>query len=94
MAIARVVTFEGVSSDRMADMKREIEGGEQPEGLNSKELLILHDAESEKSMAIVLFETEEDYRSGDEVLNNMPTDDTPGQRTSVQRYAVAVHRTM
>ena len=27
MALARVVTFDGVSSDRMAEMQREMEGG-------------------------------------------------------------------
>jgi hypothetical protein len=94
MAIARVVTFEGVPSDRIERMKSEMEGSDPPEGMNPKELLILHDADSQKSVAIVLFETEEDYRTGDEILNNMPTDDTPGERTSVQRYDVAIHRTM
>jgi len=71
-----------------------MEGSDPPKGMNPKELLILHDADSQKSVAIVLFETEEDYRTGDEILNNMPTDDTPGERTSVQRYDVAIHRTM
>jgi len=43
---------------------------------------------------VILFENEDDYRRGDEVLSAMPTDDTPGQRTSVARYDVAIHRTM
>ena len=31
MAVARVVTFEGVSADRMAEMNREMESGEPPD---------------------------------------------------------------
>ena len=45
MALARVVTFDGVSSQRIDDMKREMEGTEQPEGLPATEVIILHDAD-------------------------------------------------
>lgn len=93
MALARVVSFDGVSKERIEELKREIEGGEQPEGMNATEFLVLHDPEGEKSLAIVFFETEDDYRRGDEVLNAMPTGDTPGTRTSVSRYDVAVRMT-
>ncbi len=89
MAIARVVTFEGVSSERIEEMKAEIDGGRQPEGLDASELLVLHDPAAEKSVAIVFFESEEDYARGDEILSAMPAGDTPGQRTSVTRYDVA-----
>ena len=37
MALARVVTFEGVGRDRIGQMNREMEGREQPEGLNARE---------------------------------------------------------
>ena len=94
MALARVVTFDGVSKDRMQEMEKEMEGGQPPEGFPSSELIVLHDADAEKSLVVVLFENEEDYKTGDEILNNMPAGDTPGQRTSVQRYDVAIHRTM
>ena len=94
MAIARVVTFDGVDKDRMEQMKGEMEGGgPQPEGLNATEVIILHDADSEKSMAIVFFDTEEDYQRGDQILGSMPTDDTPGHRTSVQKYDVPIRMT-
>jgi hypothetical protein len=93
MAIARVVTFEGVSKDRMAEMKREMDEGEQPEGLNATEFVMLHDPDAETSLAIVFFETEEDYKRGDEVLSAMPAGDTPGRRTSVARYDVALRMT-
>jgi hypothetical protein len=91
MAVARVVSFDGVSSDRMAEMRSQIEGGDPPEGMPSGELLILHDPDSEQSLAIVIFDNEDDYRKGHEILDAMPASDTPGNRTSVTKYNVA-HR--
>jgi hypothetical protein len=91
MALARVVSFEGVSKERMEEMKREMAQGERPEGMPASEFIVLHDPESEKSVAIVFFETEDDYKRGDEILNAMPAGDTPGRRTSVTKYDVA-HR--
>ena len=91
MPLARVVSFEGVDSDRMAEMKSQIESGEPPEGMPSSELLILHDPQGERSLAIVIFDNEEDYRKGHEILDAMPASDTPGNRTSVTKYDVA-HR--
>ena len=90
MAIARVVTFEGVSKDRMDEMKGEMESGQPPEGFPSAELLVLHDPEAESSTVVVIFDNEDDYRKGDEILSAMPADDTPGQRTSVKKYDVAM----
>lgn len=90
MALARVVTFEGVSKDRMQEMEREMREGDAPEGMPSAELLVLHDGDAEKSLVILLFETEDDYRRGDEILNAMPAADTPGRRTSVSKYDVAM----
>ncbi len=94
MALARVVSFDGVSKQRMEEMNREMEGQEQPEGLNAKELIVLHDPDAEKSLVILFFDNEEDYRRGDEVLNAMPAGDTPGSRTSVQKYDVAARMSM
>jgi hypothetical protein len=90
MAIARVVSFEGVGTDRMAEMKRDIEGDRRPDEIPATEIIILHDAEGEKSLAILFFDSEEDYRRGDEALNAMPAGDTPGRRTSVTKYDVAI----
>lgn len=93
MALARVVTFEDISKDRIEEMKREMQGGEQPEGLNATEVVVLHDPGSDRSVAIVYFETEDDYRRGDEVLNAMPASDVPGRRVSVEKYDVAIRMT-
>jgi len=76
MALARVVTFDGVSKDRMEEMNREMEGGQPPEGFPA-------------SVVVIIFDNEDDYRKGDEILNAMPAGDTPGSRTSVTKYNVA-----
>jgi heme-degrading monooxygenase HmoA len=93
MPLARVVTFEGVSKERMEEMDREMKEGQQPEGFPGTEIVVLHDPEAEKSLVIVFFETEEDYKAGDEMLSAMPAGDTPGRRTSVTKYDVATRMT-
>jgi hypothetical protein len=89
MALARVVTFEGVSKDRMEEMDREMRDGQPPEDFPSSEMIALHDPEAEQSLVILIFETEDDYTRADEALNAMPAGDTPGRRTSVKKYNVA-----
>ena len=90
MSIARVVSFTGVSSDRIEELKREMDEGEQPDGLNPSDMIVLHDPDSSEAVAILLFDSDEDYRRGHEVLDAMPAPETPGQRTSVKRYDVAI----
>ena len=93
MALARVVTFEGVDDARIAQLKQNIESGERPENLPASELIILHEPGSQKSIAIMFFENEADYQKGHEVMDAMPAGDTPGNRTSVTKYNVAVRAT-
>jgi hypothetical protein len=93
MALARVVSFEGVSKERIEEVKREMTEGERPEGMPASEIVVLHDPEAEKSLVILFLETEDDYRRADEMLNAMPASDTPGRRTSVTRYDVASRMT-
>jgi hypothetical protein len=90
MPLARVVTFEGVDKARMDQMDREMQEGEPPEGFPSAEMIALHDADAEKSLVVIIFETEDDYQRGDEILSAMPAGDTPGRRTSVTKYDVAM----
>jgi len=93
MALARVVSFEGVTKERIAQLKQEIEQGERPDGLDATEMLILHDPSSDSSLAIVFFDDEDAYARGDEILSAMPTGDTPGRRTAVSKYDVAARMT-
>jgi hypothetical protein len=90
MALARVVAFEGVSTDRMEEMKREISTGEPPEGFPPGELIVLYDAGAETALVIGIFQSEDDYNRADEILNAIPADETPGRRTSVQKHDVAL----
>jgi hypothetical protein len=93
MAFARVVSFEGVDGDRVAQVKSQIENDPRPDDVPATEILMLHDADAERSLVIVFFETEEDYRLGDATLNAMTPGDTPGRRGSVDKYEVAFRRT-
>jgi hypothetical protein len=93
MALARVVSFEGVSKDRIKEMNQEMREGGPPEGMSPTEVVVLHDAEAEKSLVILFFETEDDYKRGDEMLSAMPADETPGRRSSVTKYDVAIRMT-
>jgi hypothetical protein len=92
MGLARVVSFEGVNKDRIEEMKREMREGERPE-VPATEVVVLHEPETEKSLVILFFENEDDYKRGDEMLSAMPAGDTPGRRTAVTRYDVAIRRT-
>ena len=94
MALARVVGFEGVTNERIEQLRQQIGEGGRPDDIPATEILILHDADAQKSLAIVFFENEEDYRQGDAVLSAMPADDTPGSRSSVAKYTVAIRRTV
>jgi hypothetical protein len=90
MPLARVVSFDGVSSDRMSQMQSEMESSDRPDDVPAKEIVVLHDPEAEKSLVILFFDTDEDYQRGDAALSAMPAGDTPGQRTSVTKYQVAM----
>jgi hypothetical protein len=90
MALARVVTFEGVGRDRIEELRNQIEQGERPENLPATEIVALHDPDGEKSLVILFFENEDDYNRGDQALNAMDSGETPGRRTSVAKYNVAM----
>jgi len=94
MALARVVSFEGVSRERVERLRRDMAEGERPEGIPATEFLMLHDPQADEALAIIFFETEDDYRRGDEALSAMPADDTPGRRASVRKYEVALRMTV
>ena len=92
---ARVATFDGSDGTVAAeDIRQRIESeGGLPPGLPAKGLLILSDPDGNRSIAITLFETEEDYRRGDETLGGAPAGshgDEEGSRTSVGKYEVAL----
>lgn len=90
---ARVAKWEGAEAAAIRSATDEI--GRQassgpPDGVPAKGFLLLRDPENGRAMAIALFETEDDLRQGNEVLDSMsPPDDGLGRRTSVETYEVA-----
>jgi hypothetical protein len=91
---ARVARWEGASPEALdqaaAGIREDSESGP-PEGLPAKRMFLLQDKEAGKSMAIVFFESEDDYRQGDEKLNSMnPPGEGMGQRLGVDKYEVAI----
>ena len=91
MALARAVSFDGVTRERMEEMTAQMrDSSGPPEGVPAKEIIVLHDADAETSLVLVFFDSEEDYARGDETLSAMDAGDTPGQRTGVTKYDVAV----
>ena len=93
MAVARVVSFDGVSAERMEEMKAQMDEGGRPDDVPATEILVLHDPEAEKSMVVLFFENESDYAQGDAALNAMDAGDTPGSRTGVKKYQVVSRMT-
>jgi hypothetical protein len=91
---ARVSKFEGAEADAMRRSAEEINSRAAtgpPEGVPSVGFTLLIDPDTGTGIAIGLFETEDDLRKGDEVLNAMtPPGDGMGRRTSVDVYEVAV----
>jgi hypothetical protein len=91
---ARVARWEGADGDALREEAQEMASNASsgpPEGVPATGFTLLIDPDSGRSIAIGLFETEEDLRKGDETLNSMnpPRDDT-GKRTSVEMYEVAI----
>jgi hypothetical protein len=90
---ARVATFESDPAsvdDAVELVRREVESGETPPGLEGAKMLMLVDRESGKGVGITLFDDEEAMRRGDAALDAM----SPGRserRTSVEFYEVPVH---
>jgi hypothetical protein len=64
-----------------------------PEGVPSTGIMVLSDAQNNRSLVIGLFDTEDDLRTGDAALRAM---DRPPQATgdisSIEFYEVAVER--
>jgi hypothetical protein len=91
---ARVVRWEGGEAEAINSSVSEINSQAQsgpPEGVPARGFLVLKDPEGGKVMAISFFESEDDYRQGDQKLNEMsPPEDAMGSRVAVEKYEVGV----
>jgi hypothetical protein len=89
---ARVATFQSDPADvedAIELVRKEVESGDTPEGLEGAKMLMLVDRETGKGLGVTLFESEEAMRRGDEALNAMSPGATE-RRTSVEFYEVPV----
>jgi hypothetical protein len=88
----RVATFEnsGDIDAAVNQVKGDVENDNRPPGLeDAKGMMMLVNRESGKSMGIVMFETEEALKRGDEALNAMsPADGS--SRSNVEIYEMPV----
>jgi hypothetical protein len=93
---ARVAQWEGADAQALEDSAAQIRAqaesaGGPPPGVPAKEFLLFHDAAAGKALAVTLFESEEDYRQGDETLNSMsPPGEGMGRRVSVEKLELVV----
>jgi hypothetical protein len=88
----RVATFEQSGDlDEAIDMvKQDVENNNRPPGLeDAKGMMMLVNRETGKSVGIVMFETEEALKRGDEALNAM-SPSGGGSRSSVEIYEMPV----
>ena len=91
---ARVARWEGADGDALrqsAEQMKAEAGQGPPPGVPATGFMMLMDPDNGRSLGIVLFETEDDMRTGDAALNEMnPTGQGAGSRTSVEMYEVAI----
>ncbi len=93
---ARVARWEGADPQALREMvdgmRKDAEAGGRPPGdVPAVGGTVLVDADRGTSMAIMLFETEEDRRKAHEVLDAMtPPRDTGGRRVSVEMFDVGL----
>jgi hypothetical protein len=90
---ARVASWEGAAPESIRRSAEEIgarASSGPPEGVPAKGFLLLIDPDNGRTLGVSLFETEEDLRKGNEVLDSMsPPGEGMGRRTSVAMYEVA-----
>jgi hypothetical protein len=89
---ARVTKWEGGSADAIRQSAEQINADAAsgpPEGVPARGLLVLVDPDGGRSIAITLFDTEDDLRQGDATLNQMSPPVEMGTRAPVETYEVA-----
>jgi hypothetical protein len=90
---ARVVRFTDVSPERIAEINRRVEEEDgPPPDVPAKSLQVIVDEGQSTAVVVMLFDSEEDMRKGDEALNAMDAGETPGTRASVDQGEVKVER--
>jgi hypothetical protein len=91
---ARIVRFTDVDPERIAALRSRVEENDgPPEGVTSSGMTIYVDAEQRTAVVVGLFDSMEDLRSSEAVLEAMDPADTPGTRASVDRCEIKLEVT-
>jgi hypothetical protein len=90
----RIATFEGPPEnldEAIDQVKGDVEEDRRPPGLeDAKGMMMLVDRSTGKSMGIVMFDTEEALKRGDEALNAMSPGSGDTTRSNVEFYEMPV----
>jgi hypothetical protein len=90
----RIVRFTDVTDDRIAGLHQRIEENDgPPEGVTSTGIQFCHDADQRTAVVVQKFDSMEDLKSSEAVLEAMDPGETPGTRVSVDRCEVIVDLT-
>jgi hypothetical protein len=86
---ARVVRFTDVSPERIEEIEARVKDADgPPEGVPSTGFQLLYDESQGTAVFVGYFDSEEDMRTGAEVLEQMDASDTPGTRASIDSCEV------
>jgi hypothetical protein len=86
---ARVVRFTDVSPERIEEIEARVKDADgPPEGVPSTGFQLLYDESQGTAVFVGYFASEEDMRTGAEVLEQMDASDTPGTRASIDSCEV------
>lgn len=92
---ARMATFsvdQATKIDGEIEMTRQYtQGGRLPDGIPATGFLMLVDRDGGKVVEVLLFESEDDLRQGDETMDAMAPGEGSMHRIAVERYEVPVH---
>jgi hypothetical protein len=82
----RVVRFTGVDAERIEQLTSRVSASEgPPEGVPATGIQFLVDEEQGTAVVLQFFDSLDDLEQGEQVLSEMPSDQTPGTRASVDR---------
>ena len=91
----RVVRFTDVSAERMDGLEARInESDGPPPGVNASELKVLFDEDQGTAVVLQFFATAQDMAAAEAAFDAMDPTETPGTRTSVDRCAIKLERSM
>ena len=89
---ARVSSWKGFDAESLKAMTEMINSAEgPPPGVPSQGIMVLNNVEAGTSVSIVMFNSEEDMRTGHAALSAMDRPEgAPGEITGIEMYEVAV----